>query len=399
MKAPRRHLLLSLATLGAIAVLTGCATGQSGSSVISTNSNIEAGDGSDIVAINKRADDLLKKGSIEEAQKLYHEAVALLDEKLGIDYYSKIDTLAEETRTSLDTADGEARCRRLIAIDADMSIPGGADLAQDLALYSRWLREHKQIAQADDLVGLSERCKLPGEATRSHNAEICSALKLDPPSEDDLIVHSVLHIRAGHPFDKAKIDDTTFIKLNGYVMPSGAYRGRWIEYFLASEREAAEEFCVRARGLTKKQVERLGGRPLYRGDRVDCWNFGGSDDDNWVYSFGGNSVLARLAFAGDRCSASEVVGADDYSKYLVWRPKKLEKSSLGKPIFMILEEQGTPSFIVADREAQSLDSNPLDYRIIGYQTSQDHYTELTFVYGICVKAYSYKYYVIPPLRL
>jgi hypothetical protein len=66
---------------------------------------------------------------------------------------------------------------------------------------------------------------------------------------------------------------------------------------------------------------------------------------------------------------------------------------------MILEEQGTPSFIVADREAQSLDSNPLDYRIIGYQTSQDHYTELTFVYGICVKAYSYKYYVIPPLRL
>lgn len=397
MKAPRRHLLLSLATLGAIAALTGCAAGQSGLSDISTNSNIDSGDGNDIEAINKRADALLKKGFVEEAQMLYHEAVALLDEKLGEDYYSKIDTLAEETRTSLDSADGEARCKRLIAIDADMSISGGADLAQDLALYSQWLREHKQIAQADDLARLSERCKLPGEATRSHNAEICSALKLDPPSEDDLIIHPVLHVGAGHPFDKAKIDDTTFIKLSGYVMPSGAYQGRWIQYFFASERAAAEEFCVQACGLTKKQVERLAGRPPYQGGKVDCWNFGGSDDDIWVYSFGGNSVLARLAFAGDRCSASEIVDAGDCSKYLVWRPKKLERSSIGKPVFMILEEQGPPSYIVTDRDAQSLDSNPLGYEIIGYQTGPHNYTELTFLYGICIKAQS-NYGETPNLR-
>lgn len=388
MKAPRRHLLLSLAALGAIAALTGCATGQSGSTDVSTSSNIDSGDGSDIVAINKRADAMLKSGSVEEAQRLYHEAVALLDEKLGEDYYSKIDTLAEETRTSLDSADGEARCRRLIAIDADMSIPSGVDLAQDLALYSQWLRGHKQIAQADDLARLSERCKLPGEATRSHNAEICSALKLDPPSEDDLIVHPVLHVGAGHPFDKAEIDDTTFIKLNGYVMPSGAYQGRWIEYFYASEKEAAEEFCVQARGLTKKQVERLAGRSLYRGPQVDCWNFGGSGDEVWVYCFGGNSVFARLAFAGDRCTASEIVGADDCSKYLVWRPKKLETSTLGKPMFMVLEEQGLPSYIVTDRDAQSLDSNPLGYEIIGYETGPRSYTELTFLCGLCVKSNS-----------
>lgn len=62
-------------------------------------------------------------------------------------------------------------------------------------------------------------------------------VELNPPSEDDLIVHSVLHIRAGHSFNKAKIDDTTFVKLKGYVMPSGAYKGRWVEYFAASERE------------------------------------------------------------------------------------------------------------------------------------------------------------------
>jgi|JI8StandDraft_1071087.scaffolds.fasta_scaffold08014_1 hypothetical protein len=388
MKAPHRHLLLSLATVCAIAVLTGCAAGQSGSTDISTNSNIDSGDGNDIEAINKRADALLKNGSVEEAQMLYHEAVALLDEKLGEDYYSKIDTLAEETRTSLDSVDGEARCRRLIAIDADMSIPSGVDLAQDLSLYSQWLRGHKQTELADDLARLSERCKLPGEATRARNAEICSALKLDPPNEDDLIVHPVLHVGAGHPFDKAKIDDTTFIKLSGYVMPSGAYKGRWIQYFFASEKEAAEEFCVQARGLTKKQVERLGGRPLYQGGKVDCWNFGGSDDEVWVYCFGGNSVFARLAFARDRCTASEIVGESDCSKYLVWRPKKLESSTIGKPIFMVLEEQGPPSFIVSDRDNQSLDSSPLDYKIIGYQTGPSNHTELTFLYGICVKAES-----------
>ncbi len=388
MKAPHRYLLLSLSTVCAIAVLTGCATGQSGSTDISTNSNIDSGDVNDIMAINKRADALLKNGSVEEAQNLYHEAVALLDEKLGEDYYSRIDTLAEETRTSLDSADGEARCKRLIAIDANMSIPGGADLAQDLALYSQWLRDHKQIAQADDLARLSERCKLPGEATRARNAEICSALKLDPPSEDDLIVHPVLHVGAGHPFDKAKIDDTTFIKLSGYVMPSGAYQGRWIEYFYASEKGAAEEFCVQARGLTKKQVERLGGRPLYQAGRVDCWSFGGSGDEVWVYCFGGNSVFARLAFAGDRCTASEIVSADDCSKYLAWRPKKLETSTVGKPMFMVLEEQGAPSYIVSDRDAQSLDSNPLGYEIIGYQTGPSNHTELTFLCGICVKAQS-----------
>lgn len=388
MKAPHRHLLLSLATLCTVAVLTGCATGQSGLSDISTNSNIDSGDGNDIVAINKRADALLKQGFVEEAQKLYHEAIALLDEKLGEDYYSKIDTLAEETRTSLDSVDGEARCRRLIAIDADMSIPGGADLAQDLALYSQLMREHKQLAQADELAKLSERCKLPGEATSAHNADICSALKLDPPSEDDLIIHPVLHVGAGHPFDKAKIDDTTFIKLSGYVMPSGAYQGRWIQYFFASERAAAEEFCVQARGRTKKQVERLGGRPIYQAGRVDCWNFGGAGDEVWVYCFGGNSVFARLAFAGDRCTASEIVGEADCSKYLVWRPKKLESSTLGKPMFMVFEEQGPPSYIVSDRDAESLDSNPLGYEIIGYQTGPSNHTELTFLYGICVKAQS-----------
>ena len=49
MKAPRRHLLLSLAALCAIAALTGCVAGQSGSTDISTSSNIDSGDGNDIV--------------------------------------------------------------------------------------------------------------------------------------------------------------------------------------------------------------------------------------------------------------------------------------------------------------------------------------------------------------
>lgn len=392
MKNSFRPLLLTLACLSLGVALGGCAISSVGRAVALTESSNAADSGSEIMAIYKRADRLLKEGSIEEAQRSYHEAVALLDEKLGEDYYSKIDFLAEKARTSLDSEEGEALCKRLIAIDADVSVPGAVDLAQDFALYSQWLSEHKQIAKANEVARLSQNCKLAGIASRTHNAEICSALKLNPPSEDDLIIHSVLHIGAGHSFDKAKIDDTTFVKLNGYVMPSGAYKGRWIEYFAASEREAVGEFCAQARGLTRKQVERLGGRPLYRGGQVDCWNFGSSGEDVWVYCFGGNSVFARLAFDGDRCRSAEIVGSDDLSKYRVWRAKDLERSAIGKTVFMILQEQGTPAYVVTDHGLDLFgDRNPLHYESVAYETTPNDSTELTFLYGFCVKAESHTY--------
>lgn len=388
-----RQLLQALASLSLVAALGGCAMSPVSPWGGSTPSCSVSDSGSEIAAIYKRADRLLKEGSIEEAQRSYYEAVSLSDDKLGVDYYCKIDLLADKARTSLDSDEGEGLCKRLIAIDADVSLPEKNQMVQDLELYSKWLRGHRQIAAADEIAKLIENCKRAGStSSRSQNAEICSALKLSPPSEEDIIVHSVLQTRAGHSLDEAEIDDTTFIKLNGYLIPSNAYQGRWMEYFAASEREAVAAFCAQACGLTKKQVERLGGRPLYRGGRVDCWNFGSSGEDVWVYCFGGSSVFVRLAFGGEHCRSAEVVGADDLSRYKVWRAKNLELSAIGKTVFMILQEQGTPAYIMTDHGIDLFGCrNPLHYEMVAYATGPDNSTELTFLYGFCVKTQSHTY--------
>jgi hypothetical protein len=387
-----RQLLQALASLSLVAALGGCAMSPLSPWGGSTASCSVSDSGSEIASIFKRADGLLKEGSVEEAQRSYYEAISLLDDKLGTDYYCKISYLAEKASTSLNSDDGEALCKRLIAIDADMSLARNSHMVQDLELYSKWLRVHKRTAAAEELARLSERCKLPGSQSRSLNAEICSALKLRPPMQEDLVVHSVLQTRAGHSGDEAKIDDTTFIKLNGYLIPSGAYSGTWNEYFAAAERAAVAKFCTLARGLTKKQVERLGGRPLYRGGRVDCWNFGSYGEDVWVYCFGGSSVFARLAFGGDCCSSAEIVGADDLSRYKVWRAKDLERNALGKTVFMILQEQGTPAYIETNHGIDLFGCrNPLHYTSVAYETSPHASTELTFLYGFCVKTQSHTY--------
>ena len=138
----------------------------------------------------------------------------------------------------------------------------------------------------------------------------------------------MLHLNHPHKPDQPYLNKRLYLKLNDF---SGEHhRPQYADYFGKEEMQVAIAFSVTARGLTKVQIEELAGPPSFHGGKIPYWNFGGLNEDTWIYYMGGSQIPVRLAFSHGMCSSAEVVSSLEMEKFQNWRVKQFRDFALGK---------------------------------------------------------------------
>ncbi len=164
----------------------------------------------------------------------------------------------------------------------------------------------------------------------------------DCGSAYDLPIHPILKSKAGKGLNGKKLHPSVFKKLKNlteYEMAS-----RWRRDFQKAESEAAEQFCLSTKGLSKRDVVALIGQPSVKG-RNECWQKSQVDEEVWLYTLGGTEVPVRLFFKQNRCVRSEFYGGWNYHEFFKWRLTQIRGKCLGKTVAEVLKILGVPDRI------------------------------------------------------
>lgn len=187
----------------------------------------------------------------------------------------------------------------------------------------------------------------------------------------DTILHPVLNTKAGHDLEGKKVDRKLFKDLSALTHVANVnHRSIWTTYFRDAEEQAALQFCLLAKGMSKAQVEALVGAPRYRGGKIPTWTFCKPDEDVWLYAFGERCVPVSLYFRHDLCVDAKRHSDDLDRDYQVWRADDIIKFAKGKTAAQIIAYVGQPSQTQLNGRVLPLDSksgHKLDF-VIGSHT-------------------------------
>lgn|GEM_PF-1424286 len=286
---------------------------------------------------------------------------------------------AESLRSKGRFSEAEKIYKRLVAVEFD--IYGGCckRVPGVLREYLLLLKAAKRTNEAHVLESLLN-------SDRGLSKADLAAYMVDPANENDFVIHPILQSKAGHNLGDPHLHDDVFRQLNGCVSPYSLMLSTEREYFEVAETEAAEQFAVRVKDLSKRQVKSMVGQPVFAGGTVDCWSISRVGEDIWLYRLGYLQIPVRLIFRDDKCINSAVCSSAEDREFAEWRAAEIAKFSVGKSTDLIVEKFGVPSgdMNLVDRTLPSSASNR--YGSIGYITGLSTAVDLKIRHGICTDA-------------
>lgn len=265
-----------------------------------------------------------------------------IEEKLeGNHYYNKEGDLYRLRELFIKTGDyasAEKYCRRLIALSEDIYGINSSNVADSLDSLAGILKRVGRMGEAkaaESKAQAIEEGNLNGDITTKEK----SIIKPANPQAVDKVLHPVLNSRAGHDLEGKQLKGTIFKELSALTQVANVnHHSIWTTYFRAAEEEAAQQFCLMTKGMTKSQVEACAGPPRFRGGKVDCWKCK-PGEDIWLYAFGEKCVPVSLAFRHDICVEAKRHSDDLDREYQIWRADQFIKFAKGKSTEQIIDAQ------------------------------------------------------------
>lgn len=313
-----------------------------------------------------------------------------IEEKLeGNHYYNKEGDLYRLRELFIKTGDyvsAEKYCRRLIALSEDIYGINSSNVADGLDSLAGILKRVGRAAEAkvaEAKAQTIEEGNLNGDITTKKKP----IFKPANPQAVDVVLHPVLNSRAGHDLEGRQLDGKIFKELSALTQVANVnHRSIWTTYFRAVEEEAAQQFCRRAKGMTKSQVEACAGPPRFRGGKVDCWNCK-PGEDIWLYAFGEKCVPVSLVFRRDVCIEAKRHSDDLDREYQIWRADQFIKFAKGKSTAQIIAYAGQPAQSQLNGHVYpigSMKNHKLDY-VLGSSVLVGLYMRK----GICIGPHKY----------
>ncbi len=287
---------------------------------------------------------------------------------------------------SLDLPRREKVLMRILRME--QRIPGvhtGQDL-KDLADVYKKLGKKQEFAEIEHQISYRTKESLSPELTQlsianKNSSGLTPASKM--PIDRDTILHPILHSRAGHGLEGVKPDISVYQKLNNFHSYSMC---DWQTYFHEAERDAAAEFCKLVIGESKHDVEKLGGQPGYRGGPAPCWRIFGSEDDVWVYRFGGTCAAARLLFQNGRCRDATLCSDAEQYKFDNWQASEICRYAKGKTVAEILKQIKAPSQIADHANNEEDTTQGQKSKTLLFEIGRGLAVKLTITNGLCTEA-------------
>lgn len=309
------------------------------------------------------------------------------EKQYGHYYFWKLNDLHRLADTySLDLQRREQVLMRILRME--QRIPGvhtDQDL-KDLADVLKKLGKKQEFAQIEHQISNRTKESLSPDLTQISVANQKTS-GLTPVSnmqiDRDTMLHPILQSWAGHGLEGIAPDSSVYQKLNNFHSYSMC---DWHTYFQHAEQDAAAQFCKLVIGASKDDVERLGGKPGYRGGPAPCWNIYGPEDDVWVYRFGGTCATARLIFRNGRCQDATLCSDAEKYKFDNWQASEICRYAKGKTVAEILKQIKAPTHVAdqANNEVNTMQGQ--ESKALLFQIGQGLAVKLTITDGLCTKA-------------
>jgi hypothetical protein len=320
------------------------------------------------------------------------ESLEIREKEYGHFYIGKADGLYRVAELYTQWGDykrAEANWKRLLHMEARIFGANSHRVAMDLGELAKLYKKTgnmEALARTNQLI-----CKLPynglgdepgfGEALIKHSRQMppASTLQMDR----DTILHPILKSWAGHGLEGKVPPKGVYFVLNNYSDKS-LLQCDWDRYFYAAEHDAAVQFCREVDGLTKIEVEKLAGKPCYKGGAINCWKFLKPNDEVWVYKFGESAIATRVIFRNNACKEAAVCSHEERFDFDDWRITQIRNYALWKSVNQIIEKEGPPIGSPAIASAPRALWPDIKTEKIIYR-SGSHTATLYFKWGICFK--------------
>ncbi len=330
------------------------------------------------------------QGDIASTAALEESAFRIDEKYQGQQYYNKEGDFYRLRELNLklgNYAVAEHYCRRLLAMSEEIygiNSPNAADALDSLAVILKREGRTAEASATQARAEAIENANLNGDIT----GKKLPIFKQSNSISKDTILHPVLNSRAGRGLEGKQLDCHLFKELSALTQVANVnHRSVWNTYFGCAEEEAALQFCRKAKGMTKAQVEACAGAPRFRGGKVDCWSFCKPGEDTWLYAFGEKCVPVSLVFRQDRCIEAKRHSDDLDRDYQIWRANKFISFAKGKTAAEIIAYAGKPAQSQLNGIIYPVDSkknHKLDY-VIGSHTLVGLYMRN----GICIGPHKY----------
>jgi tetratricopeptide (TPR) repeat protein len=271
--------------------------------------------------------------------------------------------------------EAEKDLKRLVAAESYL-YGDNFEVRSDLRLYVGLFNGMSKPLEAKRVQALVDS---PGKLSAKDLAPYMDA----KPNPDDLFYHPILKSVAGHGLDGTVLPDSIYRQLNGCVYPASLMRSQLSTYFAKAELEALSRFCVVAKGKSKREIEKLVGKPEIELGQVGCWSSSKPGDENWVYRLGYLQQVADLTFVNNRCVDSRVLTGEEDCHFQNWRAKHIVSWSSGKTVPEILKEYGWSGLSAYSKgTALNPDHAPV-IETLSYSTGSYTDATLTIKHGVC----------------
>lgn len=272
-------------------------------------------------------------------------------------------------------AEAENDLKRLVAAESYL-YGDNFEVRSDLRLYVGLFNGMSKPLEAKRVQALVDS---PGELSAQDLAPYMNA----KPNPDDLFYHPILKSVAGHGLDGIVLPESVYRQLNGCVYPASLMRSHLSTYFAKAELEALSRFCVVAKGKSKREIQKLVGKPELELGQVGCWSSSKPGDENWVYRLGYLQQAADLTFVNNRCVDSRVLTGKEDCHFQNWRAKHIVSWSSGKTVPEILKEYGWSGLSAYSKgTALNPDHAPV-IETLSYSTGSYTDATLTIKHGVC----------------
>lgn len=203
-------------------------------------------------------------------------------------------------------------------------------------------------------------------------------------AKDESIIHPILKVKGGHGLDGKKLSTTVFKQLNNFR--DSSFKPLQSLQFITAETEAATQFCQNVKGKSKNIVEEFGGRPVFRGGTVGCWNADQPSDDIWLYTLGAREIPIKLVFRNDVCVDALLCSASDFVSYQDWRAALIEKLAVGEKMLAIVNKEARPSHIQDMNGQEVAIDSKISPLALTYVIGPSRAVRLVFNKGLCTEA-------------
>ncbi len=272
-------------------------------------------------------------------------------------------------------AEAENDLKRLVAAESYL-YGDNFEVRSDLRLYVGLFNGMSKPLEAKKVQALVDS---PGELSAQDLAPYMNA----KPNPDDLFYHPILKSVAGHGLDGIVLPESVYRQLNGCVYPASLMRSHLSTYFAKAELEALSRFCVVAKGKSKREIQKLVGKPELELGQVGCWSSSKPGDENWVYRLGYLQQAADLTFVNNICVDSRVLTGKEDCHFQNWRAKHIVSWSSGKTVPEILKEYGWSGLSAYSKgTALNPDHDPI-IETLSYSTGSYTDATLTIKHGVC----------------